>query len=173
MNLLQKLFGRSSEPPAPDDIPTITRDGDDPFARLEWLAADTNPFGVRVLDCQPMVSGMPAIQEPAAAARFAELRSLDGTSLRESHPEQANLIACALQLPFARPANEGVVFRAEVMEDRWDLFLIEGWLYFVRSWSGQTISWPGAVCPKELLCSLRFCRTTQPIKQPQTGCWVC
>ena len=139
MNLLHKLFGSRSEPEAPAETPSVPRGGDDPFARLEWLAADANPFGVRVLDCQPMVNGMPAIQEPAAAARFAELRSLDGTSLREQHPEDPILIACALQLPFARPASEGVVFRAEVMEDRWDLFLIEGWLYFVRSWSGQLV----------------------------------
>jgi len=139
MNLLQKLFGRSDAPLAPEATVTTTHEGDDPFVRLEWLPVEANPFGVRVLDCQPLVNGMPAMQEPAAAARFAELRQLEPVSLREQHPEDAALIACALQLPFPRPAGEGVVFRAEVMEDRWDLFLVEGWLYFVRSWSGQLV----------------------------------
>lgn len=139
MNLLQKLFGRTPPTHAPASADSAFVEGDDPFARLEWLDAETNPFGVRALDCQPMVGGMPAMQEPAAAARFAELRQLDGATLRDRHPEDATLIACALQLSFPRPASEGVVFRAEVMEDRWDLFLIEGWLYFVRSWSGQLV----------------------------------
>jgi len=60
VNLLKKLFGHTSAPEAAVETPIVSRAGDDPFARLEWLAADTNPFGVRVLDCQPMVSGMPA-----------------------------------------------------------------------------------------------------------------
>ncbi len=139
MKLLDKLFGRASAAAEADRTPCSPEAGDDPFARLEWLAADANPFGVRALDCQPLASGMPAMQEPAAAARFAEVRGLETAALRERHPEDATLITCALQWSFPRPASDGVLFRAEVMEDRWDVFLIEGWLYFVRSWSGQLV----------------------------------
>ncbi|MEO5988311.1 MAG: hypothetical protein ABIU54_04290 [Candidatus Eisenbacteria bacterium] len=139
MNLLQKLFGRTDAPPEATTAPAPIPRGEDPFERLEWLEADANPFGVRALDCQPMANAMPAMQEPAAAARFVELRGLDGARLRDQHPEEPTHIACALQWPFPRPATDGVLFRAEVMEDRWDVFLIEGWFYFVRSWSGQLV----------------------------------
>jgi hypothetical protein len=85
------------------------------------------------------VNATPEMQEPAVAERFAELRALEPGAWREQRPEDAELIACALQLALPRPADEGALFRAEVMEDRWHVFLIEGWLYFVRSWSGQLV----------------------------------
>lgn len=139
MNLLHRLFGGSDPPMEPGSAPPPAEPRDDPFVQLKWLEANETPFGVRALDCQPIVNGMPAMQEPVAAARFAEVRALDGATLRGQRPEEAAVVACALRCSFTPPASDGVLFRAEIMEDRWDVFLADGWIYFVRSWSGQLV----------------------------------
>jgi len=48
-------------------------------------------------------------------------------------------IPCDLKYPYQGEVQDGVLFRAEAMEDKWDIYLYRPHLYFVRSWGGQLI----------------------------------
>ncbi len=121
----------SERPPDPEP---------DPLQEVRWIPAGENPFGVEVLDCRPVAQGMfSTTQDQSIAAKFAALRSDDGGERRGTMPEKAIAIECELRFPHSGETRDGPLFRAEAMEDKWDIDLYDGSLYFSRSWTGSLI----------------------------------
>jgi hypothetical protein len=113
---------------------------DDTFPQLAWLEPDQNPFGLRVLDCRPFSTTMiSATLDPNVAARFNQLRSSSGEEHRGRHPEDALAARCDLAYPFNGESRDGPLFVARQMEDKWDIYLYDGHLYFARSWTGELV----------------------------------
>src|SRR5262245_23890047 len=111
---------------------------DDLFSQLAWLEADQNPFGLRVLDCRPLCTTMiSTTKDPTIAARFTRLRDASGEEHRGRHPEDAVVARCDLSYPFNGEGKDGPLFVARQMEDKWDIYLYDGHLYFTRSWTGD------------------------------------
>lgn len=139
MSLWKSLFGKS-ERPAPESA-VATAPVADPFDALTWIEADANPSGLRCLDCRA-VAARPIDREshPEQAARFATLRADDGRALAGLRPDEAVALPCALRMPVpSADTRDGALFASQALEDKWDVFLFSGWLYFRRSWSGQLI----------------------------------
>lgn len=110
---------------------------DDHFASIRWRAPEENPFGVEVLDCRHFAQSMVATTgDERLAGLFLDLRGSDGAQHRGREPEGPVMIACDLRYPPAGEVGDGPLFRAEAMEDKWDIYHHEGRLYFARSWSG-------------------------------------
>jgi hypothetical protein len=127
---LSRLFRRTERPVAQDDT----------FSKLAWLEPDQNPFGLRVLDCRPFSTTMISVtKDPSIAARFGQLRSASGEEHRGRHPEDAVVARCDLNYPFNGESRDGPLFVAQQMEDKWDIYLYEGHLYFARSWTGELV----------------------------------
>jgi hypothetical protein len=42
-----------------------------------------------------------------------------------------------LTYPFGGEARDGPLYVAQRMEDKWDIYLYDGYLYFARSWTGE------------------------------------
>lgn len=115
-------------------------DGDDLFTQLQWLEADQNPFRLRVLDCRPFSTTMiSTTSDPTIAARFSQLRTASGEEYRGRQPEDAVAVPCRLSYPFRGDAQDGALFTAQQMEDKWDIYLFDGYLYFARSWTGDLV----------------------------------
>jgi hypothetical protein len=113
---------------------------DDLFSRLAWLEPDQNPFGLRVLDCRPFSTAMiSATKDPSIAARFGQLRHATGEEHRGRSPEDAVVVRCDLSYPFNGESRDGPLFIAQQMEDKWDIYLCDGHLYFARSWTGELV----------------------------------
>jgi hypothetical protein len=113
---------------------------DDPFSQLVWLEPDQNPFGLRVLDCHPFSTSMiSTTKDPAIAARFSQLRTATGEVHRGRSPDDAIVIPCDLRYPFSDEPHDGPLFAAQQMEDKWDIYLHDGHLYFARSWTGDLV----------------------------------
>lgn len=111
---------------------------DDIFSQLRWLEADENPFHMRVLDCRPFSTTMISTsKDPNIAARFTHLRSVRGEEHQGRHPEDALIIPCNLSYPYNGESRDSPLFVAQQMEDKWDIYLYDGHLYFARSWTGE------------------------------------
>lgn len=111
---------------------------DDVFSQLRWLEADENPFHLRVLDCRPFSTTMiSTTKDPNIAARFSHLRTVSGEEHRGRHPEDALVAQGNLLYPFNGESRDGPLFVAQEMEDKWDIYLYDGHLYFARSWTGE------------------------------------
>jgi hypothetical protein len=54
-------------------------------------------------------------------------------------PANASRLECDLHFPFNSESYDGPLFLADVMEDKWDIYLYDGHLYFARSWSGNLL----------------------------------
>ena len=116
---------------------------DNPIAGVRWMeAADPgNPFGVRILNCLSVAVGMLSTTKDARVAELFTIRRRDdGQNYVGQLPKQPVEVSCNLR--YSQPSNpgEGVVFCAAQMEDKWDIYLRQGRLYFVRSWTGELIA---------------------------------
>lgn len=144
MSLWNKLFGGDKSKPAPTAAaaPAVaTAVAADPWDQVAWVEPDAHESGLRCLDCRA-VAALPLDPSglPEQAARFASLREDDGRALVHLRPEDSLSLPAALRLPVpSAETRDGTLFAAKTLEDKWDVFLFEGWLYFRRSWSGQLI----------------------------------
>lgn len=108
---------------------------------LRWLAADENPFSVKVLDCTPVThTYVSTTGDPAICESYNRLRNSTGEEYQRTELEDAIRIPCNLVYPFQGDGHTGrPVFKAEQMEDKWDMYLYDNQLSFVRSWTGQLV----------------------------------
>ncbi len=112
------------------------------FDELQWIEADKNPFEMRCLDIRNYCWNVQSLtKDPQMAMKFSELRAFNGEQLRGQSPDNSIKIACQLQYNSKRrifdETSRGPILKAEGMEDKWDIFLFDNWLYFTHSWSGQ------------------------------------
>jgi hypothetical protein len=145
MNFFSKLFRRKTFDPRATTLnlepPSKSIEGHgtaDPSNGIRWIPAAENRFGVDVLDCsafaQSMVSWTSDVQ---ITMRFSELRGSQGEHCRGKDVNDHS-VTCRLEYPSDRHLD-GPVFRAEEMEDKWDIFLLDGVLHFSRSWTGDLV----------------------------------
>jgi len=110
------------------------------FDTLTWLEKTNNPFGVRCLDCrlfaQSMRSTVPNLN---TVAQFNGLRSSTGEQHTDQLPPNVVTVSCNLTYPYDGQSEEGPLFVAEVMEDKWDSYFYDNSLYFARSWTGSLV----------------------------------
>lgn len=112
----------------------------DSFPKVVWIEAHQNPFGIRVLDCRSFSkSALCFTPDKGAAEKFLKLRSSTGGDHRTQFPKNALHIRCNLRYHFEEKIIDGPVFVAKVMQDRWDVYLYDGFLYFSNSWSGELL----------------------------------
>lgn len=110
----------------------------DPLSEVRWLSASESPFGVDLLDCRSFSQSMLAVtQDPKVAETYATLRGSSGEQYRGRAPEDSTTCNCDLRYPHKGDTCDGPIFKAEVMEDKWDIYLFDGHLYFARSWTGE------------------------------------
>lgn len=113
---------------------------DDIFSKLTWLEPDQNPFHLRVLDCRPFSTTMLSVtKDQNIAARFTHLRSSSGEEYRGKRPGDPVTITCALIYSFNGDSRDGPLSVAQAMEDKWDIYLYDGHVYFTRSWTGDLV----------------------------------
>ena len=109
----------------------------DPLPELHWILASENPFGIDVLDCRRITQGMVSMTgDESVAKTFGMLRSSQGRECLGQKPKECLSVACELEYPPVQTPKDGPLFKAAVMEDKWDIYLYDSRLYFCRSWSG-------------------------------------
>jgi hypothetical protein len=109
-------------------------------SKLIWLPAGhaNNPFPEEVLDCRAVALNFLSMTKDESVARtFNSLRNSDGRDLKEQLPKDSLRIDCKIQFPYNGQHNDGPMFLAREMEDKWDFFTYSNLLYVRRSWTGQ------------------------------------
>ncbi len=144
---LKNIF-RKRPKEAPSSRPTgqesRREQGEEPGSalhELRWLEPEESPFGIRVLDCRPVALSMTSVtQDPAVAFKFSQLRTSLGAEHVGCLPEESVEVACDLDYTVKGRSSDGPLFKAQEMEDKWDVYLYEGHLYFARSWTGTLVA---------------------------------
>ncbi len=110
------------------------------FKDVKWIEADQNPYGMRILDCRS-VTGLlvSSSQDKFAVDRFLLQRSFNPDLLKGEVPVNAQVIPASLVYPDPAIAENGLYYSADVMEDKWDIYQVGEYLYFLRSWTGSVI----------------------------------
>ena len=126
-----RLRGRLTETnQAPTSVPPPVR----------WLAPNENPFGVEVLDCRVYAASMIATTaDPQIAKQYSGLRTSSGEEFRGSSPRDARKVACSLTYQVNQRPGHGPAFKSQQMEDKWDIYFYDDYLYFTRSWTGDLV----------------------------------
>ena len=103
-----------------------------------WLAPSENPWGLPVLDCsQNACSMMSTTSDVEIAMAYTRLRNATGEELRRAVYNPTQSTPCNLTYNAAIQIPDGPVFKSQVMEEKWDIYLYDDHLYFCRSWGGQ------------------------------------
>lgn len=109
---------------------------------VRWMGLDdpANPFVVEGYDCLAFVRSMVSTtQDPAIAESFHLQRHADGANLAGLLPGDAVAADCALAYRSDGAPPDGPLFKAEAMEDKWDIYLHGDRIYFCRSWTGTVV----------------------------------
>jgi hypothetical protein len=126
----------------PEDLPP-------PPATLDWLEADSNPFGIRMLDIRSVTwNVVSSTSDQAIVTRFLSTRGSSGEEFVGRHANHGREIPCSLSYPFVPDFSEGPLFVARVMEDKWDVFIQELLIRVARSWTGE-LRFIGRIRPHE------------------------
>ena len=111
-----------------------------PGTNSMWIPAAENEFGIDILDCSAFCQSMISSSDDLRiAATFAQLRSSLGEKYRDKTPANAKSADCDLTYPYDGQHSNGALFKAQEMEDKWDIYHYDSKIYFARSWTGDLI----------------------------------
>src|SRR5713101_5898185 len=125
-----------------DGIMVLLYHGPNVSLHHDWIEAPDNHFQMQVLDCQtycrdslmfPIDKGGESIDH-----QFRKARTAPDSCCPRLPIANALKIPCLLSYPHGEEKiPEGAQCIAQAMEDLWNIFLFDGYLYFTRSWTGQ------------------------------------
>ncbi|MES2106509.1 MAG: hypothetical protein V4634_20990 [Pseudomonadota bacterium] len=139
--LIQAVAGKARPATAPAASAALTPvEPSAPFAVRPLSSTDeANPFNVDGYDCLAFVRAMKAsAADPEVAHRFAEFRTVTGSSYAGQLPPDAVEIGSGLEYP-GEQVRDGMLYKAGKMEQKWDIYLYQQNLYFCRSWTGALV----------------------------------
>ena len=126
--------GRARPQTTGDDVPQT------PDTKAKWIPAAENPFGIDVVDCTAFCQSISSLTDDASVAlSFSALRASLGEEHRGRSPSNAVTIQCDLSFPYDGQHKDGPLFKAQQMEEKWDIYLYDSQLYFARSWTGDLV----------------------------------
>jgi hypothetical protein len=115
---------------------------EDETPSLRWLSATDsgNRFGIGGYDCAAFVASRVSVtSDPDIARSFVERRTSTGAEIDGLLPDDAVAMDCTLNYAMSGTLASGAVFRAEEMEDKWDVYRHGERLAFCRSWTGSLV----------------------------------
>lgn len=140
MSLWKRMFKGGDKPEATVTPPSAPQAAAIPET-LQWVEAHESTFGLRYLDCRAIaLRRRTAASDKTIEGRWARERANDGRRLAGQRPEHALSLTTLLLGPMNEPLPaDGPVFKGDHLDEKWDIYLFDGWLYFVRSWSGLLV----------------------------------
>jgi hypothetical protein len=106
-----------------------------PNPELNWIAADSNPWEIPVLDVRPVThSILSSSKDPQCAANAISYGQDDGTAFIDQEPVSAQIIPSDLTYPISGQLHDGVLFLPQQMEHKWAIFYRNGEVIVVRGW---------------------------------------
>lgn len=115
--------------------PSVAQIGDS----INWVEADDNIWGVRVLDVRQVTHTMLLVagEGNQFASNAVPWGASDGTTFIGEEPPVTRTVETNLRYPIDQPLVDGVLFIPDEMEHKWVLFYHLGRIIFVDSWQRQ------------------------------------
>jgi len=102
------------------------------------IAASENPWGVQLLDVRPFTQTMLSTSvDPRCATNAVSFGQDDGQGFVGEIPQSDLRLAIDLRYPVDHRIADGVLFIPRQMEHKWALFVHQGTIICVRSWTRQ------------------------------------
>jgi hypothetical protein len=97
-----------------------------------------NPFPVRILDVRSLTGTVVATtRDRNIAEKYLAMRQSDGRDLIPISIPDSIWIPASLKFQHNGAPLEGLVFKADSMDVKWDIYIYDGCLLFARSWTGE------------------------------------
>lgn len=104
------------------------------------IGESDNPFNKKVLDVSSYTrTTMAFTKEKAVAEKYNELRTSLGKELIEIDTTDFDKIYANLQYPHNGDILEGIAFRSDSMDCKWDIYAYDDYLFFSGNWDGQLV----------------------------------
>ncbi len=106
---------------------------------FKWYdPGDENPFPFRILDVRGLTWNVVATTSDVKVAEsFNIQRQTDGREFIDAELENSITVECNLFFPHNGDRLEGIVYKANSMDVKWDIYVYGSTFLFVRSWTGQ------------------------------------
>lgn len=110
-----------------------------PHYESRWVTEDETPFKMKLFDCREFALHMFSnTTDKNILEKYLAMQSSDGREYIENNFENAIRIKCNINFPFADiDLPNGILFRSEMMEEKWNLYKYDGHIFYVRSWTGE------------------------------------
>lgn len=111
------------------------------FENPVWYdVSEGNPFNSRVLDIRSVTLNIVATtKEKWIAKNFIESRSDIGEQYIDKEVEGGKRFQINMCFPHNGDELEGIVYKSESMDEKWDIYAYGEWFYFVRSWTSELV----------------------------------
>ncbi|MCD9014246.1 hypothetical protein [Parachryseolinea silvisoli] len=97
-----------------------------------------NPFNKRILDIRSFTLSMIATtSKKEIADTYSALRGSLGEEYKGMSVPNSKTVSVNLKYPHNGAALEGIVFKADSMDVKWDIYIYDDIFYFTRSWTGD------------------------------------
>lgn len=130
-NRIKSWFGTKNETSA-------AADGGAEYEFKWYDPGPDNPFPIRILDVRSLTWKVVATtSDMKIAESFSAQRQTDGREFVEAEIENSKTIECNLVFPHNGDPLQGVVYKADSMDVKWDIYIYDSVFHLVRSWTGQ------------------------------------
>ncbi len=152
--MFEKLLSRLKKTPSDaidqiavgNGLSSASRNADKSSFDPQWLEANDprNPFGIPGCDCFAYTQSLRSTTSKENVESFFNLRQDFGNRLIGLLPENHVEIPCQLEYSYSGEVADGAIFKAQQMEEKWDIYLHRSKIYFCRSWLG-TLAYVGDI----------------------------
>jgi hypothetical protein len=106
-----------------------------------WLRGEASPFPFDVFDCRAFaLTSMATAADEVIAQSYLRQRRSDGREYIDRLPDRAVFADVGLEVDLGEfEIRQGPLFKAQQMEDKWDIYHYGEYFYFVRSWTGKLV----------------------------------
>src|SRR5262245_49502307 len=111
------------------------------FEHKDYQLIESTPWGVPVIDVQPLAQNVVSCSEdPSCARNVLSYTGEDGAELAAQTPPSGRVVQTALRIPIDQVLADGVVCKPGAMEDKWAVYLHARRLLFIRSWLRRVVA---------------------------------
>ncbi len=107
--------------------------------KFKWYdIGEKNPFNKRILDIRGFTCNVVSTTKSnKLAKKFGSLRNSNGLYLKDCDTTKFSTTECSLRYPHNGESLQGVVYKADEMGIKWDIYVYDKIFYFANSWSGK------------------------------------
>jgi hypothetical protein len=110
-------------------------------SRFKWIEKDDpkNKYGIKFIDCRPITQTFTTTTESMEIAdSYVRLRSSSGIEYQQQDIDDYVKLDITISYPLKK-YEEGILYKSQEMEYKWDIYLYNDVIFFARSSNGQLV----------------------------------